>query len=141
MVTKKDTGITKTGDVLDLAQLDTEVLSDEGTWLDLEHPVTGEVLSARIKLAGIDSKIYQKQTRKNQDKRLKRFKFKTSSSELENERLALLVAITLDWKDVAENGQALDPTPENIRHVYNKYAWIKEQVDAFAGDRANFIKS
>lgn len=136
MVTKKqDHGIT------DLTQLKTEVLSDEGAWLTLEHPVTGVPLSAEIKLAGIDSKIYQKQVRKNQDRRLKRFRLKTSSNELENERLSLLVAITLEWKDVAEDGQALEHTLENARHLYTEYSWIREQVDEFAGDRANFIKS
>lgn len=136
MVTKKqDQGVT------DLTQLNTDVLSDEGAWLTLEHPITGAPLSARIKLAGIDSKIYQKQVRKNQDKRLKRFRFKTSSDELENERLTLLVAITLEWEDVAEGGSMLERTSENIRHLYTEYPWIREQADEFAGDRANFIKS
>jgi hypothetical protein len=127
--------------VTDLAQLNTEVLSDEGAWLTLEHPITGAPLSARIKLAGIDSKVYQKQIRKNQDKRLKRFRFKTSSDELENERLALLTAITLTWEDIAEGKQVLECIPANVRHIYTKYLWIREQVDEFAGDRANFIKN
>ena len=141
MVAKKDEKSIEVEKALDLAQLSTEKLCDEGVWLTLEHPITGEPLPARIRLAGIDSKIYQQQIRKNQNKRLKRFRFKMSSEEIENERLNLLAAITLEWEGVVENGQALECNTKNARHVYATYPWIREQVDEFAGDRANFIKS
>ncbi|NIA10013.1 MAG: hypothetical protein GWP10_09865 [Nitrospiraceae bacterium] len=128
--------------ITDLSQLSTNVKSEEGAWLTLEHPVTGDPLFGRIKLAGVDSKIYQKQARANQDRQLRKgFRSKFSSAELESSRIALLVAITLAWENIAENGQELEPTSENVRHVYTTYPWIREQVDEFAGDRANFIKS
>lgn len=124
---------------LDLATLNTTPSAEEGSWLELEHPVTGEPLDIHIKLAGTDSDHYQKQLRKQQDKRLKKGFRKTKSEELENEGIELLVACTLEWKNVVHEDQELQCDAANVRWLYKNYKWIKEAVDEFVGDRSNFL--
>lgn len=125
----------------DLAQLDLTAKSNDGEWLELEHPVTGEPLGIKIKLAGVDSDIYKKQLRKLQDRRLRKGLRTITAEEFEEEQLQLLVACTLDWKGMIYEGKELEPTKENIRMIYEKFGWIREQVDNFIGDRRNFLKS
>jgi hypothetical protein len=52
----------------------------------------------------------------------------------------LLIACTLEWQGIELDGKKLDCTQENIGLVYQRFAWIKEQVDTAIADRANFIK-
>ena len=126
---------------MDLAKLDIVSPANEGVWMELEHPVTGEPLGVKIKLAGTDSDYYKKELRRQQNKRLKKGIRNINAEELEAEAVELLVACTLDWEGVELEGQALECNPENVRKIYKKFPWIKEQVDAFINNRANFIKN
>ena len=125
--------------MVDLEALDTGKTSEEGQWLELEHPKTSEPLDMHIKLLGRDSEAYKKQVRKNQDKNLKKGLRNLKSENLENETIELLTACTVDWKGVVYQGGELECTKENIRWVYKEYDWLREQVDEFVGDRANFL--
>jgi len=126
---------------MDLTQFDVVSPANEGVWMNLEHPVTGEPLDVRIKLAGIDSDYYKKELRKQQNKKFKKGFRKLSAEELEADTIELLVACTLDWEGVELEGQALECNPENVRKIYKRFPWIKEQVDNFINDRANFLKN
>jgi len=125
---------------IDISDLRTD-RADDGEWLELEHPKTGAPTGIKIKLLGVDSDAYNKQSRKNQDRRLKKRKFKVTSDELENENIELLVMITKEWESMIENGQPVEFNVSNVRRIYGdkKYSWIREQVDEFAGDRNNFL--
>ena len=112
--------------------------SNEGEWLELEHE-DGSPMDARIKLLGYDSDVCQKQRRKNADKRLKKRNFKTTSAELENENISLMVAATQDWEGFEDGGTALECTQENVRWLYQNCPEVRDQVDAFMGDRSNFL--
>ena len=126
---------------MELTQFDVVSPANEGVWMNLEHPVTGEPLEVKIKLAGIDSDYYKKELRRQQNKRFKKGFRKMNAEELESETIELLVACTLDWDGVELEGQALECNPENVRKVYKQFPWIKEQVDNFINDRANFLKN
>ena len=126
---------------MDLTQFDVVSPANEGVWMNLEHPVTGEPLDVRIKLAGIDSDYYKKELRKQQNKKFKKGFRKLSAEELEADTIELLVACTLDWEGVELEGQALECNPENVRKIYKRFPWIREQVDNFINDRANFLKN
>jgi len=126
---------------MDLAKLDTLSPANEGVWMELEHPVTGEPLGIKIKVAGVDSDYYRKEMRRQQNKRLKKGIRTISAEELENEVIELLVACTLDWEGIEYEGKVLECNKENARMIYKKFPWIREQVDNFINDRANFLKS
>jgi hypothetical protein len=130
---------------LDLGQL-TPSRSDEGAWLEAVDPVSGRPNGVRLKLAGMDSRSYRQAQREASNRRLSLMarrgaKYRPRAEELEAEALSLLVAVTLDWEGISENGQPLACTPENVREVYAKVPWLSEQADDFVGDRANFLRS
>lgn len=127
---------------MDLKRLDTVSASNEGAELAIYAP-DGEKTDIVIRLAGVDSDVYRKASRKQRDKRLqnlqKRGKQKLTSAELDEEGIALLAACTLGWENLEENGQPLECTRENAERLYHDYPDVRQQVDAFIGDRANFL--
>ena len=128
--------------MIDLAKLDTSKASEEGVWCDIENPSTGEATGIRIKVLGMDSKAYKDQTRKVQDRNLKKgFRgMKNLKSEtLENNRIELICVCTVEWENVHYNGEERPCDNENKRWLYKEYTWIFDQVDEFIGDRGNFL--
>lgn len=129
--------------MIDLAKLDTNKASDEGVWCPIENPATGDSTGIRIKVLGMDSKVYLDQTRKVQDRNLKKgFRgMKTLKSEtLDNNKIDLICACTVDWENVKYNGEDRICDAENKRWLYKTYRWIFDQVDEFIGDRGNFLE-
>ena len=126
----------------DLSQLDTSKASEDGVWMEIENPSTGEPLGIKIKVLGMDSKAYRDQQRKTQDRNLKKGMkgLKSLKSEtLENDRIELICACTVGWENVVYNGETLECTRENCRWLYKQYPWIFDQVDEYIGDRGNFL--
>ena len=115
-------------------------LADEGIWVNLEHPVTGETLDVALKLVGSDSAKYRERQREMQDKRLSKGKFKLSAAELETEAVGLIAACVVDWKNVVVDDKPLACTDANVRKIIKEQKWVREQIDVAIADRANFIK-
>jgi hypothetical protein len=132
---------------MDLNQFDTVGASDEGAVMELRHPVTGIALvqddgtAVSIRLAGMDSGRFRKQQRANTDRRLRGSRRGVTGTEMDAEGLELLVAVTLGWTGIEIDGERPEANAVNVRKVYTKFPWIREQVDNFVGDRANFLKN
>jgi hypothetical protein len=122
-----------------LDQLNTAKAADEGKWLELEHPVSGEPLDMHLKLLGSDSDAYKKTMRKQQDRHLKKGLRKLTSEQVEADSTELIVSCTVDWKNMQENGDDLEFTKENVRRVYKTYDFVREQAREFVEDRSNFL--
>lgn len=122
-----------------LDQLNTAKTADEGVWMEIEHPVSGEPIDMHLKMLGSDSETYKKTIRKQQDRHLKKGLRQLKSEQVEADTIELIVSCTLDWRNVEENGQELDCTKENVRHVYKTYDFVKEQAREFVEDRSNFL--
>ena len=119
---------------------------DQAAWLEVMDPVSGRPNGVRIRLAGLDSPAHRAAQREMTNRRLAAMarrgsRYRPRAEELEAEALNLLVAVTLDWEGISENGQPLACTPENVREVYARVPWLHEQVDDFVGDRANFLRT
>lgn len=133
--------------VIDLANIDTVKGANEGFDVQIYHPATNEDLGIVITVIGKDSDEFQKITREQTKRRMQKatkggFRNVTIPvEELEEDSLKLLAACTKSWKGVVENGKAIECTKENAMAIYEKYPWIREQVDTAIGDRANFIKT
>lgn len=84
-------------------------------------------------------KISQKISDRRLQKRFSKGKAKFNSAEMLEDGLELLVACTKGWKHIKISGVVLPFSEENSRMLYTKYPWIREQVDTFVNDRANFL--
>lgn len=136
---------------MDLGKLNTRRGAEEGAELELVHFETREPLGIFIRLRGLDSTVFRDQMIANQRRMRSRLvaekRAEASGAEIEADAVSLLAACTQSWRDaelgkpVLEiDGAELECTPDNARRVYTEFTWIREQVDAFVGDRANFLQ-
>ena len=130
----------------DLGQFETA--KEDGEWLEVLHPVTGQVIrdsedvALQICLLGKDSKQYRKAQRSITERRMKsRSKASRMNAEaIEIEAIDVLVACVTDWKGLGSDGVELVCNPANARKVFTEHLWLREQVDEFVDDRGNFMK-
>lgn len=74
------------------------------------------------------------------DRRFKNIqRIRMSSAELKAEALDKLVAATVSWTYKTQDGEDFPCNRETVRELYKTYPPIREQVDQFIADRANFL--
>lgn len=123
------------------------VMADDGAVLNIVHPETEELIEGMtITLLGQDSKVYRKLQMGKQQAALNRMAKGKKAIDLDAEKLSEdsiedLVKLTTAWTGFALDGKSLEFTSDNVRMVYNDWAWIKEQVQEFVGNRANFFRT
>jgi hypothetical protein len=129
---------------MDLNKLDLTKVSNDGVWVALKHPSSNEDLPMKIKIIGKDSDKFLKLSEDFRRSSLEDMKAnKTVEQRMQTSKEygdTLLIACTLDWQGIELDGKKLDCTSDNVKLVYQRFAWIKEQVDTAIADRANFIK-
>lgn len=133
---------------MDLSKLDLTEQANNGAIMDVMHPITGEQLFSEsgspvtITLLGADSTV-MRQEMSNRAKKQLASKNKSVGSIDEAEKLSaeLLATITVDWSGISENGIEIEYSRENAIAIYMKYSWLRQQVDTFTTDRANFYKA
>lgn len=137
----------------DFASVDTKTLSEKGVPITIRR-LDGQPLLDRdgkevtITLLGPDSAKYRALTRENVRKRLERRAQGAvpltveEVDEVENDSIEILAVCTASWSGVnTPQGEAIECTVDNARKLYLNYPVIREQVDAFIGNRANFIQA
>jgi len=123
------------------------VMADDGAVLKIVHPETEEVIEGMtITLLGQDSKVYRKLQMSKQQAALNRISKGKKAVDFDAEKLAEdsiddLVKLTTAWSGFTLDGKDLECTLENVRTVYADWSWIKEQVQEFVGNRANFFRA
>jgi hypothetical protein len=132
---------------VDLAQIDTVAASNEGFRVQIYHPGTHEDLDIMIDVLGKDSDECQKMSRIQSKKRMAKMAkggYRSNQviplEEIEADNLELLAACTKGWTNVILDGKLVECNKANAVMIYERFPWIKEQVDIAIGDRANFIK-
>jgi hypothetical protein len=131
------------GKGLDLSGLETNA-KQEGM-LDILHPATQVAIGMKLRLASPDSEHYRKlvQTMKNKNMAiLQRKGNKILSAEaVEESTTAVLAGAVLGFVGDPPNwgGAPLECDAETMRMVFDKFPWIREQIDEYLGDRANFF--
>lgn len=129
---------------MDLATLDTKAAAERGADLHLAHPVTFEPLFTddgkplTIRLLGNDSREFRAGMSELAESRVG--KKRTSLAAAEANGIDLLARVTVGWSNIIYNGEPLKFSLENAKMLYRERPWIKEQVDEFVADRANFLK-
>jgi hypothetical protein len=128
---------------MDLAKLDLTKASNEGAWYTLKHPATGEELSGKIKIIGKDSTKFTQLSEEFKRKALEDMKSaKTMAQRMESAQEqsdAILAACTIDWEGMMLDGKDLPFTEANVKMIYTRFSWIKEQIDTAIADRSNFL--
>lgn len=112
--------------------------------INIAHPLTGEETGMKIRVVSLDSDKYHQISMKLQNENIKyarKNRGKTTAEKLSSDAIELLANVTVGWDNIKINGKDLPFSLENARKLYEDYAFIKEQVDEFIGDRRNFIKA
>lgn len=139
----------------DLASTDTVKGANRGFDVTLYHPGTQKDLDIVITILGKDSDEFQKVSKAQQKRRMSKFSkggfrpnvaFQAAAEELEADNIVLLASCTLGWKQGEKNTITIDGAEiafsrDNAEMVYERFPWIREQIDTAMGDRANFIKN
>lgn len=101
----------------------------------------GEVTDIIIEVAGQDSEKFRKAEVAKRNRRLKAAmkNKKVSAEQLDEEGLNLLVSCTVSWQNVMWGKEELECTPDNVRKLYTKHPFIREQVDEAIADRTLFM--
>ena len=126
----------------DLASLnDLTPAQETGTEVHITHPGTGESLGITMQVAGPDSKRQKAATSliigERTDLRLR----KITAARLEDEAVRIAAASIISWSGVIENGQELEYSPSVALGLLTRHPFIREQISAYATDRANFLKT
>lgn len=129
---------------MDLLTLDTKAHAQAGAVLSLEHPATGEPVGVEINLMGSDSEAFRGKKRELERARADKLRRARSRSAVDlsttdNESCALLAACTTGWTGVEKGKKEIPFSVQAAEEIYMELPWIREQVDAFVGDRANFL--
>lgn len=137
---------------MDLSTLNVVAAAETGEVMTLKHPVTGDDLMTddpdgpkpqTITLRGSDSEAYRKRSNaivQQRSKRARAGRLSLSVDEVEEGEIEVLVAATAGW-NLWINGESPTFSAAAARELYATYPWIKEQAQAFVGERANFLKS
>ena len=131
---------------MDLSNLDVVACANEGSILELLHPVDGTVLTDEkgkkpkaffIRLLGDDSDKFRSGVRRAFEKNEK--SKKTDIDKMLRQSAELLAKCTIDCYFI-ENKKPVDCTAQEMTRIYLKYPWISEQANEHMKDRSNFTK-
>lgn len=130
-----------------LADLKLSELADKGAKMIVTHPTTEEPLlddngeKMWIRLVGQDSKQFRQASARIANREIKKRKSSRTVEKSEQNAIELLVACTLDWHLQVDEDSPTDFSSDAAEIVYDEHNWLREQVDFFVGDRANFLEN
>lgn len=129
---------------INLASFDgLKTAQEEGIDVDIETP-TGEPIGLTIRVAGPDSKRQRNAARKLQEARLRGSKRRLKADDMEKEALELISASVISWKfapGVTIDGEVPECNLENVKALFDRFPFIREQIDNVASSRAGFSKA
>lgn len=112
---------------------------DRGRWLDVVDPWDGNPVGLRLLIGGPDSQVQNKARIAMMDELADAADAtgKASFEAREKARVNCLARSVLDWEIAQDFGLDAKFGHAAVAMVL-QVAWIQQQVDAFAGDRAHF---
>ncbi|MBN49994.1 MAG: hypothetical protein CMN85_10665 [Spongiibacteraceae bacterium] len=111
--------------------------------VEILHPHTEEKIGLRITVLPESDPKVKKVQREITDRQLGKRKLKLTAAQLEAQSFELLVAATDGWDwygDADFEGEKPEFTEENVRKVYKKVVFIRDQVKAEFDDRESFYE-
>jgi hypothetical protein len=133
--------------MFDLDMIDTKTRSETGTSMPVKYLDGTPLVNSRgkpvlITVKGPDSADYVRLVRAQIKKRMARSGAPTDEQMTEDEAdlIELLVSCTLGWDGLLDKGKQ-EPVPftaDACRKLYRDFPVIRDQVDSFIANRANF---
>lgn len=133
----------------DLTQFDVKKAASTGSDMELLNPIEDEVMvqengaPVTIRLLGADSAEFRNKQREQSNKRITqmaRSRKRTLDVSLsEEDECDLLAACTVGWSGIIVDDKEVEFSKENAYDLYMRFPWIREQVNAYMGDRSNFF--
>ena len=120
---------------MDLADLFTRSTAETGVEMKLLHPGTGEVIKNDdgkewvMTVAGTDSDRWKATIRTAARKR----------GQSSDDGIETMSSLVIGWKNLVLNKEPLKFTPQAAIKLLTDYPWIRDQVNSFASERANFL--
>lgn len=120
---------------MDLADLFTRSTAETGVEMKLLHPGTGEVIKNEdgkewvVTVAGTDSDRWKATIRTAARKR----------GQSSDDGIETMSSLVIGWKNLVLNKEPLKFTPQAAIKLLTDYPWIRDQVNSFASERANFL--
>lgn len=130
---------------MDVFAIDPTAAANEGAVLELRDPTGAPMLNGdepvTITLLGTDSDVYTKASFALTNRALRnRGKQNVTAESLLADDINVLAKVTLGWSGIDKDGAPFPFTEDNAKVLY-RVAFIREQVQAFIVDRANFVKA
>lgn len=137
----KDAGTEKEVATTDLAVYDgLKKTQEDGIDVHIKDPA-GHDLGMVIRVAGPDSERQKKAVQKLQDERLQSEDvMPMTAEEIARRQVRGLAMSVIGWSKTIVGGRELKYSEENAVELFNRFPWIREQVEAKAGKRAAFLK-
>lgn len=134
---------------MDLANLDFGKNPEITAVMNVIHPITGEemfqddgVTPVTVTLLGMESSVAKRITKARAQKQLNKRNQKVDLDEAREFTISLQAKLITASQGLTENGQDLDLTDHVTSvDVLTRFNWLREQIDEFITDRANFYKA
>jgi hypothetical protein len=123
--------------------MDLSSIKASASTVEILHPATSEPIGLTIGLRPSTHPAVKEVVRRFTNDNLSFNKKKLTAEKLEAHNLERLVSATesFAWSgDASWGGEKIEATPANVRTVYTKAPWIKDQVDEALGDQARFFR-
>lgn len=139
-------GDTLMSDQLDLANFTSDRASIPTRYV-VKHPVTQKPTDVAILLVGLDSDLAQSCLDAQQVQRIKKLDLTTEGvdaafdpEESRANLIELLAACTVGWENMVFEGKELPFTKENVKLIYSRVPFIRDQVNRATGNRKLFFE-
>lgn len=133
---------------MDLANLDFGKNPEITAVMTVIHPITGEEMfqedgtPVTVTLLGMESSVAKRVTKARAQKQLNKRNQKVDLDEAREFTISLQAKLITASSGMKENGVDLDLTDQATAiDVLTRYNWLREQIDEFITDRANFYKA
>ena len=127
---------------MNIDQLETSLSADGSAVMELRDKSGATLMDSdgkpiTITLLGKDSDAFKKRQNEIDNRRYAAgARLKLTAEALKADSVSLLAKCTVGWSGITE-----ECTYDNAVKLYSKVGEIREQVDVFIGDRANFSKA
>jgi hypothetical protein len=125
----------------DFTKLDFATKAEAGAVMQVKNPLTGEALGATVTVIGTDSKTFRNLAKQRSVASMERTAEDLKTYDADADNISMIAKCILGWTGIFEGETEIKFSYENAVMMLTKYSWLREQIDRFVGDRANFLPS
>lgn len=117
-----------------LNEIQTKGIHEEGRWMTVTNPTTGEVTDFKIKFVGSDSSAYRRSVRALANRIAM-----GEDLDQDNEQSIIIAGLILDWSGLYDDDGSSLPFDRKVAESLMKNSpWLCDQSEMFVTKRSNF---